>query len=754
VGDFTARQADKAMVSNVKVVLRMIGSKLNAQMHDDAMPVRIHSIINWLFASMWPEIQKGVLDKLLLEKGWQFRNYRKQLKTSQAAIPSGLKWLHATLIYSVAPYDRSFFGLIRSPLFLLMKLIFLFPLYGVDSICVISYWLSLYKYDEHQLVSFIIKSKALAFITTGLISGAMGFIKLYMCATRWDPHGPGSCELKAPGMNKTFWFEYTLFLVRTVLVWITFLILWKFEEVQAWKKRRDAERNRMAAVERRGLFPPKTTRYILLCSWLLSWYCMWAVLHAADVFTALRLSVSTIKSHTDVNNTSEGSDSLSQLADTLGGLWGSTTTDLTLSPFKAAIVIFLLQQLPVSVLLNVPQMKATGATAGAMTSVAVIVFMIHNLYVGLTDADILTKNFDEVLAYGSVITLSMFTLTLMVLLVLKQREAHWADKETMERFETVMLNLDKDGDGEVSKAEFKVAFKELFPNSKFEPVWKQIDQDGDGSLSMAELANHFGMGHLIKEQPQEEVKKIDDDDLEDMFSIESKLDSMVEASAFSEKAGGVITYFLIWDLISFAAVGSFVLMKVNGSDESLDSQWRLRTSLYFSKEMLGLLSLPFLVFQVPVVKDALTHTKKTGYDRAGKCMAELNAQEKSNRYAVIQEARKLRYEQMMKGMMVSPAEWIELKWNAFLGFPELDKKKVKQAKKKILNGQLDSVISLGQDAENIFKDAQKNTLDSIKKLNPANALKIGGKKKDANGEEDVSEEAKVRTANSGAKEML
>jgi len=67
---------------------------------------------------------------------------------------------------------------------------------------------------------------------------------------------------------------------------------------------------------------------------------------------------------------------------------------------------------------------------------------------------------------------------------------------------------------------------------------------------------------------------------------------------------------------------------------------------------------------------------------------------------------------------------------------------------------LDSVISLGQDAENIFKDAQKNTLDSIKKLNPANALKIGGKKKDANGEEDVSEEAKVRTANSGAKEML
>ena len=42
---------------------------------------------------------------------------------------------------------------------------------------------------------------------------------------------------------------------------------------------------------------------------------------------------------------------------------------------------------------------------------------------------------------------------------------------------------------------------------------------------------------------------------------------------------------------------------------------------------LGLLSLPFLVFQMPVVKDALTHTKKTGYDRAGKTVALLSPRE-------------------------------------------------------------------------------------------------------------------------------
>ena len=59
VGDFAAKQADKAMVANVKVVLKMIGAKMNAQLHDDAMPIRMHRTIDILFKTMWPEISKG-----------------------------------------------------------------------------------------------------------------------------------------------------------------------------------------------------------------------------------------------------------------------------------------------------------------------------------------------------------------------------------------------------------------------------------------------------------------------------------------------------------------------------------------------------------------------------------------------------------------------------------------------------------------------------------------------------------------------
>ena len=71
--------------------------------------------------------------------------------------------------------------------------LFLFPLFGVDSLCVISYWLTAHKFDEHQLVYFIVRSKSLQFITTGLISGAIGFIKLYLCAVQLGPAARDSC---------------------------------------------------------------------------------------------------------------------------------------------------------------------------------------------------------------------------------------------------------------------------------------------------------------------------------------------------------------------------------------------------------------------------------------------------------------------------------------------------------------------------------------------------------------------------------
>ena len=45
--------------------------------------------------------------------------------------------------------------------------------------------------------------------------------------------------------------------------------------------------------------------------------------------------------------------------------------------------------------------------------------------------------------------------------------------------------------------------------------------------------------------------------------------------------------------------------------------WMLWTSLYFARLTYALLSLPFLIFLVPILGTSLHHAKPTAYDQAG-----------------------------------------------------------------------------------------------------------------------------------------
>ena len=88
-----------------------------------------------------------------------------------------------------------------------------------------------------RLVEFIIKSKSLQFITTGLLGGVYAFAKLYICVTDVVPEGaPSHCSTSAPGTHPTFLFEIILVAVRTALVWITFLLIRNFDALLTWKR--------------------------------------------------------------------------------------------------------------------------------------------------------------------------------------------------------------------------------------------------------------------------------------------------------------------------------------------------------------------------------------------------------------------------------------------------------------------------------------------------------------------------------------
>jgi hypothetical protein len=247
------------------------------------------------------------------------------------------------------------------------------------------------------------------------------------------------------------------------------------------------------------------------------------------------------------------------------------------------------------------------------------------------------------------------------ILVKKQDHAAAEDEEHEQALAEVMQSLDRDGDGEVSRNELKRVFGQLFPGMSFDEVWAQLDRDKSGTITIAELANHFGMGHLVNDREQQvDASAYLDEDQFDTADVEAKLGAMA-SSKLSQSAGGALAGFLVWDVASVVIAFGFVGFMFVSESMSLDD-WRFRTSLYFAKMVIGLLSLPFLVFRLPFIKQALTQTRVTAYDQSGECIPKLPAVEIHRRFDANKAARQKRIADGNESLY----DVFEDKWDAYL----------------------------------------------------------------------------------------
>ena len=88
------KEADRQLVNSLRFLLKKIGAADQATtpaghapapptptppgatvliaLHDSAMPSGVHRMIDGIFLAVWPEIEKGILDGLVLDMGFQF----------------------------------------------------------------------------------------------------------------------------------------------------------------------------------------------------------------------------------------------------------------------------------------------------------------------------------------------------------------------------------------------------------------------------------------------------------------------------------------------------------------------------------------------------------------------------------------------------------------------------------------------------------------------------------------------------------
>jgi len=228
------RKADELVAASAGRMINSIGATMLSSLHDHAMPRGIHALVDKVYGSLWPEIKKSMMDAVMLGTSFEFQALRKRQVEMRAPDPPTniFKRMAARLLYAMEPYDLTFWGVLRSPLSASIQLLFYFPLWGISDTMVLTLAACKYftEFNEYGLIKFIVSSKRLQFITSGLISGTYAFTKLFVCATlregdqddpEWEPSF-FRCEHFAPGSHHTFIYEFTLFLLRSCLNWYFF----------------------------------------------------------------------------------------------------------------------------------------------------------------------------------------------------------------------------------------------------------------------------------------------------------------------------------------------------------------------------------------------------------------------------------------------------------------------------------------------------------------------------------------------------
>lgn len=614
------QQADNVISANAASMINSIGVTMLNSLHDHAMPQGIHRFVDNAYGHIWPQMKKSLMDSVMLSTGIEFREMakRKEEQEDKPYPKTFFRFLAARLIYAMEPYDMTFWGVIRSPISLIIQVCFLFPLYGVSDILVLTLAASKYftNFNQFGLIQFIISSKRLQFVTTGLLSGAYAFSKLFICATlREDRSSPNwhptsfECETFAPGTHPTFIFEFFLFFLRSILNWAAFALLWNFERFVSNNRFKDrmlaAQQRLMAGAERRGLYGPFLTGILVLLTWQLSF----AVV--VSVFVAVYYAESS------------PDELLAFRLDDVG-------------PFVDVIFIAGLTQLILHRLLTGPCMDATPARIAMVVSGLMTIYLWIRIdvpaflrpldwghatqlyrdanYTQLSLSVLESAELDLASLSSAFSDLSRLPMTLELLIVLLsiaiysgllvfQTRAKRKDEQAVERLKNLMNALDTDRDGSVGKLELRRQYDQFFtagtgevveaagkegvdagsgkggadekPFKKrrasaedaeqgdrrevqsFDQFWSQLDTNQDGRVTLYELAVHYGVAHLVEDA---DLQKSDGLDPEDPQYIEKRLEELHarEFGYVEKRPGGALVYFVIWDVCMFTLACIFI----------------------------------------------------------------------------------------------------------------------------------------------------------------------------------------------------
>jgi hypothetical protein len=137
----------------------------------------------------------------------------------------GVDCFRAFFRYHLFAYDKTIWGKLRDPVFVLMTAISLIPISGICQAIFAFVFCIIDKTDEYQLIAYILTFKGTQYLSHGMIRIIIGFFTYMNCVTVPADVNGHSCDEAGPGMAGNFQVTFVLFAIPIVLVWTAFLLL-------------------------------------------------------------------------------------------------------------------------------------------------------------------------------------------------------------------------------------------------------------------------------------------------------------------------------------------------------------------------------------------------------------------------------------------------------------------------------------------------------------------------------------------------
>jgi len=211
----------KKLQQQIGTIVDHIPPILKSSTDDPDMPRVVARAKDGTIDTMWPDIREEIMiQAAVLVDG----DRKKEITTSPACC------LLAFLRYHIFPFDKTIWGQLKDPVWIIFTVVSLLPIAGLCPLMFLFIFCIIDKFDEYQLITFILQFKGTQFLSWGIIRTIVGYFTYLSCVTVPADDAGHKCNTAGPGAAGMVEIVIGGWLLQVVLIWTSFVMLYWAKE--------------------------------------------------------------------------------------------------------------------------------------------------------------------------------------------------------------------------------------------------------------------------------------------------------------------------------------------------------------------------------------------------------------------------------------------------------------------------------------------------------------------------------------------